>query len=266
MTVVGHTPVVRALRAHLPPVTLLLGPPSVGKWTLARHLAEHHRINPADRSPWPDGLGIDAARRVIAFVSTAGFGPVKLVTARLDATSTAALNALLKTLEEPPPTARFILTASQPTLPTITSRASVYRLGTLSVDELTAVLIAQGVRPDAAPRAAILGRGQVRPALAAHGNESARAAVLNLMRAVATADAQLFDRTVRSWDTAAQELLTRWFVEAVTDRWALFTEADSFGLHHNQPRLRAMLTAVSRVNAARPRLAVRAALEPFLVT
>lgn len=262
--IIGHTSVVRALEEHLPPVTLLAGPPSVGKWTLVNHLAEHHRVSPADRSTWPEGLGVDAARQVIAFMSTAGFGPLKLLQARLDATTTPALNALLKILEEPPPNARFLLTAARPVAATIASRAAIYRLGILSTDELIRVLLAQGVRPDAAPHAAALGRGQVRPALDCAEAHAPRAAVINLMRAVATGDAELFERTTRTFDAAAQQLLSRWFIETITGRFSVFTGADTFGLHTDQPRCRAMFTALSRVNTARPRLAVRAALEPFM--
>lgn len=263
-TPIGHARVLRALTEHLPPVTLLCGPPSVGKWTIAEHLAQHHHVSAVDRSTWPTGLTAAAARTIIAFVSTAPFGRFKLVTVRLDGSSNTALNAMLKTLEEPPPSARFLLTTSTPTLPTITSRATIYRLGALSVPELTDVLTRHGLRPEAAARAAVLGRGQVRTALAAETSDAARAAVLNLMRAVATTDHELFDRTLRSWDDAAGQLLTQWFTETVTGRWSIFTQADTFGLHTDQARVRKMLTAISRVANARSRLAVRAALETYL--
>src|SRR5947207_1278431 len=170
---IGHADAVAALTRELPPVTLLLGPPSVGKWTLTHHLADVHGVAMVDRAIYPDGLSVEAARAIISFVSRAPFGPFKVVTARLDHSSDAAFNALLKTLEEPPPTARFLLTHSCSLTgrshlpPTVVSRGHRHFLGLLSPDELRDVLIGTGMSPTAATKAAALGRGQVSAALRA---------------------------------------------------------------------------------------------------
>lgn len=57
----------------------------------------------------------------------------------------AASNALLKTLEEPPPTSHLILTTSNPTalLATIRSRCQIIRFAPLAADEVETFLIAQ---------------------------------------------------------------------------------------------------------------------------
>lgn len=264
MTVIGHGRAVRTLEQHLPAVTLLLGPRSVGKTTLAEHLAKHHGVLQVDRMAVDNTLTIDVVRSIINFVGRAPFGKLKLVTASLDRASEASLNAFLKTLEEPPPTARFILTCSGRTLPTILSRAAVVRLGLLSTDDLTRILVQQGMTPDVARHAAKLGRGQVDVALKSGNTEKARSAVLAVMRAVAAHDVERFHGAFKTWDDLAGSMLAHWFQEAISGHWALFTEAETFGLRDSQIRLRRMLVAVSQNSYARSRLGVRAALEPFV--
>lgn len=58
-----------------------------------------------------------------------------------------AQNALLKTLEEPPPTSSFVLVTSQPDalLPTVTSRCPRLRFGRLTAPEIAHILV--GSRP-----------------------------------------------------------------------------------------------------------------------
>ncbi len=270
--IIGHTDTVSALERELPPVTLLTGPPSVGKWTLAQHLANHHRVGQVDRANFPDGLTADAARAVISFVSRAPFGPFKLVLARLDGTSDAALNALLKTLEEPPATARFLLTSNVSSTgrsflpPTVISRTHRFRLGLLSTGEVADVLATTGMSPTAAAKAAPWGRGQIQPAItAAQTGDGPRTTVLALARALGTGDRDLYERTFRAgFDEPTRRMLTHWLIEAITGQWVTFSVADTFGQHTDPERLRAMLTAISRVAYASPRLGIRAALEPFL--
>lgn len=263
---IGHAATVAALTHDLPPVTLLLGPTSVGKWTLCQHLAEHHRVGMADRFLAPDGLTAATARAIVAFVATAGFGPIKLVTARLDTTTETALNILLKTLEEPPPTARFILTATTWPLATIASRAQIFRTGLLDPGEVEQILLTLGHSPTGAARAAALGCGQIAAArtLVARVDsaDTARAATLTLGRALATYDTELFDRAFTTFTDTDQDMVLTWLREEITGRRVWFTAADYFGLP--RPRLLQMLFAVSGLPHARSRLAVRAALQPFL--
>lgn len=265
--IVGHGPVVARLEAELPPVTLLFGPSSVGKWTLTRHLAEHHRIAMADRSVHPDGLTADGVRSIRAFVATAPAGRLKLVTARLDGSSPQALNGLLKTLEEPPPKARFLFTAALPVLPTITSRAQVFRMGLLTTDQITQILVNQGTPLPRAQDIAPHGRGRVRVAqFAGRRGDAARTTVTTLARAVATGDRQLFDRAFTGFDDDTWDLLHVWLTEAISGQWNLFGPADACGLDQDRSRLYSMLLALSALPRARRRLAVRVALEPFLAS
>jgi len=61
-------------------------------------------------------------------------------------------NALLKTLEEPPPDAVLILigTSTAKQLPTIRSRCQIVRFSPLSPEVLSAILLEQGIAPSAA--------------------------------------------------------------------------------------------------------------------
>ncbi len=94
-------------------------------------------------------IKVDAVRGAVAFAqATSSRGGVKVVVLhpaeRINAISA---NTLLKTLEEPPGAARFILSASSPDalLPTIRSRCQAFALGLPAPDEAAAWLVAQGV-------------------------------------------------------------------------------------------------------------------------
>lgn len=265
MTVIGHATTVERLERELPPVTLLSGPPSIGKSTIVEHLVDHHGIWLGDRFAHPGPVPIEFARAIVPWAARSPHqSPFRLVTLPLDDASTFALNALLKVLEEPPAQTRFLLTASRPTLPTISSRCTIFRLGFLTRTELRDILVGLGMTGPAAERAAVLGQGQVQTALDADRTTTSRQAVLSVVKALAMHDQELFDRACRSFDSTASKLLYHWFQEGMTGRYRWFTEADFFGLRTDQQRMRKMFVAVNAVLGARSRLGVRAALEPFL--
>jgi replication-associated recombination protein RarA len=262
--VIGHETARRILEDELPPATLLYGPRSIGKWTLALHLADHHRVIPVDRWLIEHGVTIDTVRLVTSYAARAPHGAFKLIVARLDGSSKPALNALLKTLEEPPPRVKFILLTAGKTLPTIVSRCFPVQLGLLSERELENVYKDQGLSSLKAERAAKHARGQVARGFELDSAVSHRNQVINLAKALATGDRDLFTAVFREWDNTHTDLLTTLFTECLTHRWIVFDEADTFGLHLDRTRLWRMVSAVTMLPAARPRLGVRAALEPFL--
>lgn len=261
---IGHDVARRCLEAHLPPATLLRGPASIGKWTLALHLADHHQVATVDRWLVEYGFNIDTVRLITAYAARSPLGKFKLIVARLDECHNKALNALLKTLEEPPPKVKFILLSCGKTLPTIASRCSIFDLGLLSEQELTGVYQRQGLTSMKAERAARFARGQVARGYEMDSAVNHRNQVINLAKALATGDRDLFTAVFNTWDGACTDILTTLFTECLTHRWITFTENDTFGLHLDRTRLWRMVSAITVVSAARPRLGIRAALEPFL--
>jgi hypothetical protein len=260
----GHRAIATALEQDLPPVALLSGPPSVGKWTLTRHLAAHHGVQAVDTFRCDGILGIDTVRALIGFVGTQPFGTVKLVCARVDEASDAARGALLKTLEEPPAHARFLLTTAAPELTPLTSRAQVFRFGLLSAEELTTILVGQGLGAGTAARVARAGTGRVREALGLVGyDDAAHATVLTLLRAVVAHDQSAYQRALRAVDDRVRDNLLVWLGESLTGRWRHYVYDDCEGLTDRAllHRVSATLAGTAAITA---RLAVRAALDPLM--
>ncbi len=174
--VVGHETAVRLLRrgleqGRLSHAYLFVGPDGVGKLTLARALAQallceaaspHERpcgrcracqLTAQDRHPDvrlilpPEAdraLGIEQIREL---QRDASLSPVEgrakiFVISDLDRATAQAANALLKTLEEPPPHTVLLLTAAQleALLPTVISRCQVIPLRPLPISLVEAVL------------------------------------------------------------------------------------------------------------------------------
>jgi hypothetical protein len=116
--------IIEALERDLPPATLLLGPDLHQMVNAAKWSTNGSGLIQADRLIARHVSAADA-RGIVRFAQTAPFGPFKLVIAVLDGSTPQAQNILLKVLEEPPPTIRFILVATERPLPTIVSRCRV---------------------------------------------------------------------------------------------------------------------------------------------
>lgn len=261
---IGHRAARLFLEKELPPVSLLYGPPSIGKWTLTEHLAQHHNIRAVDRWAAPYGMTVSTARSIIEWSRMSPVsGPIKLVSATLDSSQDAAMNVLLKTLEEPPPYLRFLLVASQDVPATVISRSAVFSMGMLTDLEVTEVYVELGYTHDKARRAAAHARGQVVRGRDADILVQVKNQVSTLAKALATGDRDLLENVTRDWDNKHTEMLITLFTECLTRRWREFTIEDAHGLHDNRDRLWQMVSALGRFSKARPKLAVRAALEPF---
>ncbi len=179
--IIGHrrltTLIARAIdRDSLPPTLLFAGPSGVGKWAVARATAQ--AVNCLERVPGANDLATDACGKcracdrvargvhvdVIAIepddrasikidvvrevLSKTGFRPFEgrrrvVLIREADTLETASQNALLKSLEEPPPGTMFILTTALPgaLLPTVRSRCMRLRFGRLTTTEIAAALI-----------------------------------------------------------------------------------------------------------------------------
>lgn len=107
-------------------------------------------------------IRIDEVRSVIEWVfKTSARGRGKVVVMHpAEALNLQSANALLKTLEEPPPGTRLLLTAADPALllPTVRSRCQLLRLPTPAPAEAAAWLAGQGVAEGEVLLAACSGR------------------------------------------------------------------------------------------------------------
>jgi hypothetical protein len=260
--ILGHDRTKKILEQSLPEVALLMGPRSTGKTTLCREAAKAAGILAAD-TVTHEKLNADAARDITRFLSTTPMGPAKCVIARLDSASESALNALLKTIEEPPARAHILLTTSSATMLTIQSRARLFPSGSLPPQILSEILRGKGMAPEEATRAAAMSNGTVASALAASASiEAARPPVLAALKATATGDEDLMANAMTKWGDAEGRLLATWAHEAATGRWSVFDgDSETFGLHASEVprRIRA-----SQALGARPKITARLALSASL--
>lgn len=175
-------------RGRLANTFLFLGPDGVGKRAFARLLAKSllcHRspsghlqpcgtcedcaqvnamthpdlievTKPEDKSNIPLELiiGPDDARRTSGLIHDIGLKPYSgkrkiAILDDADALATEGANALLKTLEEPPPDSLLILmsVSLQKQLPTIRSRCQIIRFQPLSDEQLAQLIVQQGIAP-----------------------------------------------------------------------------------------------------------------------
>jgi DNA polymerase-3 subunit delta' len=136
-----------------------------------------------------------------------------------DAMVVAAQNALLKTLEEPPPSSMFILVTSRPDvlLPTVRSRCPQLRFRPLAVDDVASVLVAGGMSETAARAVAAASGGSIGRALDASAGDlvEARAAAADILALTSATE------DPRQRLEGARDLLTR--RTGATDREFLAT-------------------------------------------
>jgi DNA polymerase III subunit delta' len=222
--IAGHTHLVGLLaaaarRGSLPPSLIFAGPDGVGKRLAAIALAQILNCqSPLENDACgtcasctriargvhadvlivePGDTGAIKLDQVREAIDRTGYRPFEgrtrvIIIDRADAMLIEAQNALLKTLEEPPSTSRFVLVTSRPDvlLPTVRSRCQRLRFGRLSVQEVAAVLTTKHDYTSAnAHAAAAASDGSIGVALAGESDDfvEARQAAVEVLQGVANA-------------------------------------------------------------------------------
>ena len=276
-----------AARGSLPPSLIFAGPDGVGKRRAAVSLAQlFNCLSPAagDADLPPDACGhCTACRRIargvhadILVIEPGDSGSIKVDQVRdaidrsmyrpfegrrrvvivdeADALIPEAQNALLKTLEEPPPASVFVLITNRPDvlLPTVRSRCQRLRFGPLTPAEVAEVLVRDhGLDAADAHAAAAAADGSVGRALAASeedANEARDAAARLLQAAAASPDARRRLDGAKALtggsgdrDDLARRLLA--LSSLIRDMGLLLSRADDRGLANAdlKPQLQALL-------------------------
>lgn len=252
----GHGEIVRAVRNHLPAVSLFLGPASVGKWELAETIRAERGF------PAADVLRIrrltqDNARFIVRFASERPKASARLVIAQLtDKATRGAQNTLLKALEESKDT-HFILIAEDDPIPTIISRSTTFRFGLLSDDDVLNILVERRkFGAEKAIQAASVSGGQVQRALLYTQDNESKELVLKALDAVNRRDIAGLEALAKFWQEDHTELLISWCYESMTGQWKKFSREDSAIVGTRIP-LRILMALKDDL---RPRLVVRSAL------
>lgn len=116
-----------------------------------------------------NSLGVDSVRDFLSDLMVRPYeaGRIVAVIERADTMTPQAQNALLKTLEDPPPSVVFLLLGEsvEAMLPTIRSRVAVLRMRPLSVREVEEELLSRGVTETRAGVAAAVSAGSIGEAI-----------------------------------------------------------------------------------------------------
>jgi DNA polymerase-3 subunit delta' len=210
---------VAAVRGSLPPSLIFAGPEGVGKRMAAIALAQLFNCANVDaaahdscgRCPActriargvhadvlliePGDTGVIKVEQVRDAIQRSAYRPFEgrrrvVIIDDADAALGEAQNALLKTLEEPPPASTFVLVTARPDvlLPTVRSRCQRLRFGRLAPTEVAAVLVRDhGYAESDAHAAASMSDGSIGLALEGATDEyvEARNAAAHLLRGVA---------------------------------------------------------------------------------
>lgn len=257
---VGHQGVTRALSSQLPPVSIITGPPSVGKRMIATYAAITNNVARIDFTE-VSRLTVDEAIRVKQFMAVEPSSSLKFALIDLDSASTAAINDLLVTLEAPPAYARFSLISSNRLPYTLRTRGHKYTVGLLNSDELSQILLRQGLSESDVSKVSKLGRVDL--ALKAYSDISSRTTALNVLQAVEDNDYQLFVQAYKAVDDKAADMIIVALEESAAQRWKMFSP-EYLGVFSNKRAALTVLAAWSTVASARPQLAVRVALESVM--
>lgn len=141
-----------SLEVNTPHALLLVGPKGIGLGTLAKHIAKQHGktlavITPTSKTTAMPSIAVDRIRELYTETRTRLDGTYFVVIEDADTMNQTAQNALLKLLEEPNESVKFILTSHSPDrlLPTIRSRVQSFTVPRVSAVDSGRILTAAGI-------------------------------------------------------------------------------------------------------------------------
>lgn len=178
-----YSAVVESLEKFLPDATFVYG---IGTdFTLPRYIAKHYKVSQVDYFE-REKLLVRDVKTIKRICAVPSYGDFKLVVARLDGASDAALNDMLILLECPPSHTKFMFISTGRTLRTVESRCLVYELGVES----------ESVQ---------------------HSPEKELAA--NIVKALKAGKRDVYDESIKAMDVrVARELIMLLNVEAVSNK------------------------------------------------
>lgn len=260
MSVQGHKKVIDSLLKYLPPVALLLGPHSVGRWQVAEHARWKYGIVPSDVLRLRN-LDVESVRTLREFSLTVpSSSPFKLAIVDLYKSSVAAQTALLSVLGDPHHLRVIIVGQAKEVTPSIRSLSVVYQMSYLTPEEVAQVLIdSKGMSKDRAVDLAKRSGGQISGALAVADSEDTLEIVRAVILALRLKDSESLSELAKKWTDEATNWLVQWCYETVSGDWRVFDPEDR--ADSNSLPIRILMVVRPQV---RPRLVVRSQLMSLL--
>ncbi len=253
--VYGHDAVVGYLEATLPPVSVFIGPTSVGKHTTAEHLRDYYGVHAADYRYFPS-LDAEALRAIVTSAALMPTDEFMLTVIEMDGSRVTIRDGLLAVLESASESHRYILLTSERLSPTLMSRAQRYTFPLLSQEAMEEVLRLVLSNVANVERLARASGGQVYRAFIASKQSAQRAQVIEALQSFDGRDAALLEGAAREWSEDHTRLLETWCQEAITGRWRVFEEDDA---PFNDRKL-AIRILIALRGGIRPRFVVRSRL------
>lgn len=257
---IGHQEVTKALSQQLPPVSIITGPPSVGKRLIAAHAAIVNNVNRVDFMQRKQ-LTIADAAEVKRFMSIRPQSHLKFALIDMDYSTSAAIDDLLTELEQPAEYARFTLISSKRLPKVLQTRAQKYTVGLLKQNELYEILVSQGIPSGEATRLSNLGRVDL--AINAYRDISSRTAALNILQAVSAVDYELFCQSYKAADDTVADIIVKVLQECAAGQSKTFN-VEHLGNIARKDVAMSLLSVWSQFSEAKPKLAVKTTLESIM--
>lgn len=257
---VGHQEVTEALSLELPPVSIITGPPSVGKRLIAAYSAIKHDVARVDFIQI-SRLTTQEVLKLKEFMSVTPYNRLRFALIDMDYSSKAAKDDLLNILEGPAIYARFSLISSNKLPMTLSTRGQKFNVGLLKPCDLAKVLESKGIAKSQIAKVDKLGRVDL--ALKACADISSRSTALNVLQAVEARDLDLFVQSYKAVDETSAKLVVSMLQEAAVGQFKLINP-EYLGKFAERNTAMHFLNAWSKFSDARPSISVRVALESMM--